>query len=41
MMRRRCLTPANIRNAQQNAKEQFRSMLQSMGYESVKVEIAN
>lgn len=41
MMRRRCLTPANIRNAQQNAKEQFRSMLQSMGYENVKVEIAN
>ena len=41
MMRRRCLTPANIRNAQQNAKQQFRSMLQSMGYENVKVEIAN
>lgn len=41
MMRRRCLTPENIRNAQQNAKEQFRSMIQSMGYENVKVEIAN
>ena len=41
MMRRRCLTPDNYRNARQNAEEQFRSMLQSMGYENVKVEIAN
>lgn len=41
MMRRRCLTPDNYRNARQNAELQFKSMLQSMGYEKVKVEIAN
>ena len=41
MMRRRCLTPDNYRNARQNVELQFKSMLQSMGYEKVKVEIAN
>lgn len=41
MMRRRCLTPDNYKNARLNAEQQFKSMLQSMGYEKVKVEIAN
>lgn len=41
MMRRRCLTTDNYKNARLNAEQQFKSMLQSMGYKKVKVEIAN
>lgn len=37
MMRRRCLTTDNYKNARLNAEQQFKSMLQSMGYEKVKV----
>lgn len=41
MMRRRCLTTDNYKNARLNAEQQFKSMLQSMGYKKVKVEMAN
>lgn len=41
MMRRRCLTTDNYKNARLNAEQQFKSMLQSMGYKKVKVEITN
>ncbi len=37
-MKKRCLTPANIRNAQQNARSQFMEMLKTMGFKNVKVE---
>ncbi len=36
-MKRRCLTPANIRSAEQNASAQFTTLLQSMGFEWVRV----
>lgn len=38
-MRQRCLTKENIRIAEQNAIDQFTSLLHSMGYENVRVEI--
>ncbi len=38
-MRQRCLTKENIRIAEQNAIDQFTSLLHSMGYENVMVEI--
>lgn len=41
MMRRRCLTTDNYKNARLNAEQQFKNMLQSMGYKKVKVEMAN
>lgn len=38
-MRQRCLTKENIRIAEQNAIDQFTSLLHSMGYENVMVEM--
>lgn len=38
-MRQRCLTKENIRIAEQNAIDQFTSLLHSMGYENVRVEM--
>ena len=32
---RRCLTPANIATAEENAKQQFREMLGAMGFNKV------
>ena len=37
LMIRRCLTPSNIQSAQQNASAQFYQILQSMGFEHVKI----
>lgn len=37
LMTRRCLTPSNIQSAQQNASAQFYQILQSMGFEHVKI----
>lgn len=34
-MKRRCLTPANIATAEENAKQQFREMLGAMGFNKV------
>lgn len=34
-MKRRCLTPANIATAEENAKRQFREMLGAMGFNKV------
>ncbi len=36
-MKRRCLSPANISTAKENAKTQFRNMLKAMGFENVTV----
>ena len=36
-MLKRCLTPANLNTARENAEAQFRSMLLSMGYKHVEV----
>ena len=38
-MRRRCLTEENIKNAEHNAVEQFTTLLNSMGYRNVRVEL--
>lgn len=38
MMKKRCITPANIQTAQRNAKQQFREMLKAMGFNNVKIE---
>ena len=38
MMKKRCLTPANIGTAQRNAKQQFRNMLKAMGFTNARVE---
>lgn len=37
-MKKRCLTPANIRIAQRNAKQQFRDMFKAMGFPNARVE---
>lgn len=37
LMRRRCLTPANIRRANDNAKVQIEQLIRSMGFKFVKV----
>ena len=36
-MTKRCLTPDNLKAAQENAEEQFRKMMQSMGYKTVNI----
>ena len=38
-MRRRCLTPANMQAARDNARVQFASMLRSMGFDNVDVHV--
>lgn len=37
-MKKRCLTPDNIRIAQRNAKQQFRDMFKAMGFPNARVE---
>lgn len=37
-MKKRCLTSANIRIAQRNAKQQFRDMFKAMGFPNARVE---
>lgn len=37
-MKKRCLTPANIRIAQRNARQQFRDMFKAMGFPNARVE---
>lgn len=37
-MKKRCLTPANIRIAQRNAKQQFRDMFKAMGFPNARIE---
>lgn len=37
-MKKRCLTPVNIRIAQRNAKQQFRDMFKAMGFPNTRVE---
>lgn len=37
-MKERCLTPANIRIAQRNARQQFRDMFKAMGFPNARVE---
>lgn len=37
IMKQRCLTPANIRSAEQNASLQFDNLLQAMGFEYTRV----
>ena len=37
-MKKRCLTPPNIRIAQRNAKQQFRDMFKAMGFPNTRVE---
>lgn len=37
-MKKRCLTPSNIRIAQRNAKQQFRDMFKAMGFPNARVE---
>lgn len=37
-MKKRCLTPTNIRIAQRNAKQQFRDMFKAMGFPNARVE---
>ena len=37
MMRQHCLTKENLQAAEANGQEQFRNMLQSMGYKHVKI----
>ena len=41
MMRKRCLTPANIALAENNARLQFGSLLRSMGFDKTKVVFDN
>lgn len=36
-MKARCVTPSNIRSAEQNASAQFSNLLQSMGFKFIKV----
>ena len=38
-MRQYCLTPANIRTAEDNARENFKKLLRTMGYQNVEVEV--
>lgn len=37
-MKKRCFTPANIRIAQRNARQQFRDMFKAMGFPNARVE---
>lgn len=37
-MKKRCFTPANIRFAQRNARQQFRDMFKAMGFPNARVE---
>lgn len=37
-MKKRCLTPVNIRIAQRNARQQFRDMFKAMGFPNARVE---
>ena len=37
-MKKRCFTPANIRIAQRNAKQQFRDMFKAMGFPNARIE---
>ena len=37
-MLRHCVTPENIRSAQQNGDAQFRHMMKTMGYEHIKIQ---
>ena len=37
-MKAHCLTPANLRTAEDNARESFRKMLRSMGYQKVDIQ---
>lgn len=37
LMKQRCLTQANLRNARQNAAEQFGNMLKAMGFEHSRI----
>ncbi len=37
-MKKRCLTPSNIRIAQRNARQQFRDMFKAMGFPNARVE---
>lgn len=37
-MKKRCFTPANIRIAQRNARQQFRNMFKAMGFPNARVE---
>lgn len=39
-MKKRNITPKNIKAAEENAKEQMRSILQSMGFEKIRIEFA-
>ena len=36
----RCMTPANIKIAEENAREQFTQFLKAMGYKNVKVTLS-
>lgn len=38
LMKKRCLTPANILTAQRNAKQQFRNLFKAMGFPNVRIE---
>lgn len=38
-MRQHCLTPANIQTAEDNARENFKKLLRTMGYQNVEVEV--
>ena len=40
-MKRRCLTPSNIRSAQQNASTQFDNLLKAMGFDYARIRFAN
>lgn len=40
VMKRRCLTPSNIRSAQQNASTQFDNLLKAMGFEYSRIRFA-
>lgn len=40
-MRKRCLTPANIKSAQTNAGTQFANLLRSMGFNNVSIRFDN
>lgn len=37
-MKKRCFTPANIRIAQRNARQQFRDMFKAMGFPNARIE---
>lgn len=41
VMLRRCMTPSNIKSAQENASRQFYHLLTSMGYDFIKISFQN